>query len=152
MLEQKQQKHEIERLRIVILGYNDFTISIINKFAEESSSISIVCNLRKIPEIHRKKFLNKNNINLHQMSNSLTNDFENAKIKESDLFLAITESDLLNIMAVQIVQNIFDIPKDKSICIINNENLAKIYINMGIKCINTSDLITQNISNQLNRQ
>ena len=86
------------------------------------------------------------------MSNSLTNDFENAKIKESDLFLAITESDLLNIMAVQIVQNIFDIPKDKSICIINNENLAKIYINMGIKCINTSDLITQNISNQLNRQ
>ena len=78
MLEQKQQKHEIERLRIVILGYNDFTISIINKFVEESSSISIVCNLRKIPEIHRKKFLNKNNINLHQMSNSLTNDFENA--------------------------------------------------------------------------
>jgi len=152
MLEQKQQKHEIERLRIVILGYNDFTISIINKFVEESSSISIVCNLRKIPEIHRKKFLNKNNINLHQMSNSLTNDFENAKIKESDLFLAITESDLLNIMAVQVVQNIFDIPKDKSICIINNENLAKIYINMGIKCINTSDLITQNISNQLNRQ
>ena len=152
MLEQKQQKHEIERLRIVILGYNDFTISIINKFVEESSSISIVCNLRKIPETHRKKFLNKNNINLHQMSNSLTNDFENAKIKESDLFLAITESDLLNIMAVQIVQNIFDIPKDKSICIINNENLAKIYINMGIKCINTSDLITQNISNQLNRQ
>lgn len=152
MLEQKQQNQEIKRLQIVILGYNDFTTSIINKFAEESSSISIICNLGKIPEIHRKNLLDKNNINLHQMSNSLINDFENAKIKESDLFLAISESDILNIMAVQIVQNIFLVAKNKSICVINNEDLAKIYINMGVKCVNTSDLITQNISNQLNRQ
>jgi len=152
MSEQKQQNYDIKKLRIMILGYNDFTISVINKFIEESSSISIVCNLREIPEIHKKRFLDKNNINFHQTSNSLTNDFENAKIKECDLFLAITKSDLLNIIAVQIVQNIFHISKNKAICLINNGNLAKIYINMGIKCINTSDLITQNISNQLDRQ
>lgn len=152
MTEEKLQNHEIKKLRIVILGYNNFTTSIIQKFHEESSSVSIICDLEKISPVHKKNFLNENNINLHQITNSLINDFDNVRIKESDLFLAATESDLLNLMAVQISQNIFHMSKNKAMCIISNEDLAKIYINMGIKCINTSHLITENISNELNRQ
>ena len=152
MTEEKQQNYEIKKLKIVIFGYNNLATSVIHKFLKESSSISIICDLEKISPIHRKSFLNESNINLYQTTNSLTNDFDNVKIKDYDLFLAVTESDLLNLMAVQISHSIFHIPRDKSICIINNEDLSKIYIDMGIRCINTSNLITENISNQLNRQ
>ena len=112
MTEEKLQNHEIKKLRIVILGYNNFTTSIIQKFHEESSSVSIICDLEKISPVHKKNFLNENNINLHQITNSLINDFDNVRIKESDLFLAATESDLLNLMAVQISQNIFHMSKN----------------------------------------
>ena len=115
MTEEKVQNHEIKKLRIVILGYNNFTTSIIQKFHEESSSVSIICDLEKISLVHKKNFLNENNINLHQITNSLINDFDNVRIKESDLFLAVTESDLLNLMAVQISQNIFHMPKNLSL-------------------------------------
>ena len=86
MTEEKLQNHEIKNLRIVILGYNNFTTSIIQKFHEESSSVSIICDLEKISPVHKKNFLNENNINLHQITNSLINDFDNVRIKESDLF------------------------------------------------------------------
>ena len=152
MIEEKQLNSNNKKIRIIILGFNNLTTAIIRKFIEKSSSISIICNIQKITESNMKHFLKEDKIKFNQKSDSLITDLENANIQDTDLFFSVTKNDPVNLMAVQIVQNIFHLSKDKSICVLNNENLATIYSAMELQCINTSNLITDQILNTLDRQ
>jgi trk system potassium uptake protein TrkA len=67
--------------------------------------------------------------------------------EESDVFCAVTEHDNANIMSGQVAKKIFHIPK--VIARINDAQYARVYEELGIDTVNSTELLTAMIRNKI---
>lgn len=70
-----------------------------------------------------------------------------AGIEEADAFCAVTEHDNANIMSGQVAKKLFHIPK--VIARINDAQYARVYEELGIDMVNSTELLASMIRNKL---
>ncbi|MCM8745933.1 TrkA family potassium uptake protein [Thermomicrobium sp. CFH 73360] len=116
-------------MKIIIIGCGRVGAKLANDFAEEGHHVSVVDQrqtaFRRLPSGFRGQLV---------LGTGIDEDvLRNAGIQQADVFIAVTENDNTNIMAAQIAQVIYRVPK--VILRIYDPDRAEIYRELGLTVI-----------------
>ncbi|MDW7982820.1 MAG: TrkA family potassium uptake protein [Thermomicrobium sp.] len=116
-------------MRIVIVGCGRVGATLATDFAREGHHVSVVDQrqtaFRRLPQEFRGQLV---------LGTGIDEDvLRNAGIQQADVFIAVTENDNTNIMAAQIAQVIYRVPK--VILRIYDPDRAEIYRELGLTVI-----------------
>lgn len=122
-------------MNIVILGCGRSGATLALQLSSRGHSVTLI---EKSPESLRR--LGKSVPCKVVIGNGLDVDIlEKAGVKDADAFFAVTHGDNTNLMAAQIVQRKFKVPR--VCCKVADPNRANAYKQLGIFCINPSSLV-----------
>jgi len=134
-------------VKIVIVGCGRVGAKLASDFAEEGYQVSVVDQrqtaFRRLPPGFRGQLV---------LGTGIDEDvLRNAGIQQADVFIAVTENDNTNIMAAQIAQVIYRVPK--VILRIYDPDRAEIYSELGLTVIcptrTVSEMIEQAVRDEL---
>lgn len=134
-------------MKIVIVGCGRVGAKLASDFAEEGYQVSVVDQrqtaFRRLPPGFRGQLV---------LGTGIDEDvLRNAGIQQADVFIAVTENDNTNIMAAQIAQVIYRVPK--VILRIYDPDRAEIYSELGLTVIcptrTVSEMIEQAVRDEL---
>jgi trk system potassium uptake protein TrkA len=134
-------------VKIVIVGCGRVGAKLASDFAEEEHQVSVVDQrqtaFRRLPPGFRGQLV---------LGTGIDEDvLRNAGIQQADVFIAVTENDNTNIMAAQIAQVIYRVPK--VILRIYDPDRAEIYRELGLTVIcptrTVSEMIEQAVRDEL---
>jgi len=116
-------------VKIIIVGCGRVGAKLASDFAEEGHQVSVVDQrqtaFRRLPSGFRGQLV---------LGTGIDEDvLRNAGIQQADVFIAVTENDNTNIMAAQIAQVIYRVPK--VILRIYDPDRAEIYRELGLTVI-----------------
>ncbi|PZC41423.1 MAG: Trk K+ transport system, NAD-binding component [Chloroflexi bacterium] len=74
---------------------------------------------------------------------TLSDDLKEIEILDTDLFIATTNSDSINALAVQKAKLLFGV--DNVICLISDVSKQKLYERLGVKIVNYSEIIIESL-------
>jgi trk system potassium uptake protein TrkA len=134
-------------VKIVIVGCGRVGAKLASDFAEEGHQVSVVDQRQtafgRLPPGFRGQLV---------LGTGIDEDvLRNAGIQQADVFIAVTENDNTNIMAAQIAQVIYRVPK--VILRIYDPDRAEIYRELGLTVIcptrTVSEMIEQAVRDEL---
>jgi len=134
-------------VRIVIVGCGRVGAKLAADFADEGHQVSVVdlrqTAFRRLPQGFRGQLV---------LGTGIDEDvLRNAGIQQADVFIAVTDNDNTNIMAAQIAQVIYQVPK--VVLRIYDPERAEIYRDLGLTVIcptrTVSEMIEEAVRNHV---
>ncbi len=133
-------------MKIIIVGCGRVGAKLAGDFAEEGHHVSVVdqrqTSFRRLPPGFRGQLV---------LGTGIDEDvLRNAGIQQADVFIAVTENDNTNIMAAQIAQVIYRVPK--VILRIYDPDRAEIYRELGLTVICPTRTVAEMIEHAVRDQ
>ena len=141
MLQFNQRESGLKR--VVIMGCNEFGISVATCLANNGHTIHIMDLIPKgfndLPSDH----LESGHIVPIIGDGTLQQDQLRASVPDSDVFIALSNKDTVNVLAAQMCKILHEVPT--VMCRIDDPNIADMYNKLGIIPINTTALASDMI-------
>ena len=133
-------------MQVLILGCNQLTTNLVPGLAEDDHQVTILSQDRRCLE----RVANEAAVKVILTSEPMMQDYlQEGGIDTAGVFLSLTANDHQNVLAAQIAQHIYNVPK--VICHLNDPQLQILYSGLGLEVIGYSFGLLQDIRQVMDR-
>jgi len=129
--------------KVVIVGCGNYGKRLAIKLAESGNRVVIIDKNRVALETLSELSGQSDLIVGFLGDATLSNDLMEIEIRNTDLFIATTNSDSINALAVQKAKLLFEV--DNVICLMSDVSKQKLYENLGVKIVNYTEIIIKSL-------
>ena len=127
--------------RMVIMGCDGLASSIATSLSEQGHMVHILdLNSEAFDRLPRGKIEDHHIVPIIG-DGTRQQDLRRASIEEADVFMALSEVDARNALAVQMARHLYEVPT--VICRIDDPTLQQMYTGLGIVAIGATSLVTE---------